>query len=330
MNPVKIAVVGFGQFGRLHAQSLDALSETQLVGIVDARQEAIERAADQFPHVPRWHELARALEQCDAEAWVIASSTASHVSLASAVLAAGRTALVEKPLACSLAEAESLAPQVAPDSRNLMLAHIVLFNSEFRQLAAEVRNRGPVTFIDCVRHRPTGTMRAFPGESPLHLTLIHDLYCVQALTGGAEPIGFDAQLRFAAGGACDLAVVQLTWPDGLVASLTASFLTPPGMPTDGFDRMEVFGDGWAARIQSNPRPIDLWDDRARWPLTLEIRSGQADPSGMLTEELRTFSRVVRGTEAVPLGARYHDGLQVQRWLERLESGARKTAAVQPL
>lgn len=324
--PVKVAVVGFGQFGRLHAQTLDALSETQLVGIVDSQQQAIEHASRQFPHVCRWIELERALQECDAEAWVVATSTASHLAVAKAVLGAGRAVLVEKPLACSLAEAESLAPLVPEDSRNLMLAHIVLFNSEFRQLAEEVRQRGRLIYVNCVRHRPATTQQAFPGESPLQLTMIHDLYCVQALTGGAEPTGFSGHLHVNSEGACDLAVVQLTWPDGLIASLTASFLTPSGMPTDGFDRMEVFGDGWASRIQSNPRPIELWDDRPRWPLTLEIRAGKADPSGMLAEELRAFSRVVRGEQPVPPGTRYGDGLQVQRWLAQLETSGQSVKA----
>jgi len=47
-----------------------------------------------------------------------------------------------------------------------------------------------------------------------------------------------------------------------VASFAASYLTPAGMPPRGFDRMEVFGAGWAARISPNPRPIEVWGERA--------------------------------------------------------------------
>ena len=70
---------------------------------------------------------------------------------------------------------------------DLMAGHIVLFNSEFRQLLHEARQRGPLTFIDCVRHRPVTTMQVFPGESPFHLTMVHDLYCILALMNRAEP-----------------------------------------------------------------------------------------------------------------------------------------------
>ncbi len=36
--------------------------------------------------------------------------------------------------------------------------------------------------------------------------------------------------------------------------------------------MEVFGSGWAARISPNPRPIEVWDEQAHWPVALEIRT----------------------------------------------------------
>ncbi len=321
MQVVRVAVVGFGGFGRLHARTIESLAEARLVGIIDCHPPALDRAAAEFPAVPRFSALDQAIAQCDAEAWVVASSTASHVAVARSLLSAGRPVLLEKPLAEHLAEAESLASLVSEDSRNLMLAHIVLFNSEFRQLCDEVRQRGRLAYIDCVRHRPVSTLQAFPGENPLHLTMVHDLYCLLVLAGGREPLRFQAQWHRNAEGACDLAVAQLEWPDGLMASLTASFLTPAGMPSDGFDRMEVFGDGWAARMQPNPRPLELWDERARWPMCLEIQARDGISSGMLAEELRSFCRIARGEQQVPLGARYADGLQVQRWLDRLEKSA---------
>ena len=104
------------------------------------------------------------------------------------------------------------------------------------------------------------------------------------------------------------------------------FLTPAGMPGDGFDRMEVFGQGWMARIRANPRPFEVWDEKARWPMALEIRSDRAAPSGMMAEELRCFCRVVRAEQAVPIGATYHDAIQVQGWLDQLENSATNSSS----
>ncbi|MFT7643792.1 MAG: hypothetical protein ACI9G1_005558, partial [Pirellulaceae bacterium] len=44
-------------------------------------------------------------------------------------------------------------------------------------------------------------------------------------------------------------------------------------------------------------------------------------SGMMAEELRCFCRVAKGQESVPVGATYADSIQVQRWMEKLDSVA---------
>ena len=320
-EPVKIGVVDLGRFGRLHALTLAGLAEAELAGLVALRQESLDALAGELPGVPGWTDLKRAIRESSAEAWIVACTTASHVAVARALLEAGKTVLLEKPISESLAEARSLAPLVRPDSSNLMLGHIVLFNSEFQQLRDELPRRGPIAYIDCVRHRPASIVSQFPGESPLHAAMVHDLYVVQALVDRAEPAQFSAQYHRTARGEIDLVLAQLKWPGGIVASFAASYLTPSGMPPRGFDRMEVFGEGWAARIEPNPRPIEIWDAQAVWPMPLEIRTGAGGPTGMMAEELRTFCRVVRGRQAVPVGATYADALQVQAWMDRLAACA---------
>lgn len=316
IQPVKAGVIGLGRFGRLHSLTLAGLAEAELVGIVARRQTSLDSLRRELPDVRGWLDLDQAIAESGAEAWVVACSTADHVRVATKLLQAGKRVLLEKPISESLAEAESLAPMVNADSSNLMIGHIVLFNSEFKQLREEVSKRGGLSFIDCVRHRPASIVKDFPGENPLQATMVHDLYAVQVLMNRAEPEQFSSQFHRVETGAIDLALAQLQWNDGTLASFAASYLTPIGMPPRGFDRMEVFGKGWSARISPNPRPIEVWDDKAVWPMPLEIRA-DVGPSGMMAEELRCFCRVVRGVEGVPVGATYADALQVQRWMDRL-------------
>lgn len=321
MNPVRIGVVGLGRFGRLHALTAQGLTETELVGIVGRREASLQALAPELPGVAGWTNLDEAIQKCDAEAWIVACSTSEHVSVTHKLLAAGKTVLLEKPIADDLREAESLRPMLRADASNLMLGHILLFNSEFRGLQAEANERDSISYIDTVRHRPASIVTAFPGENPLYATMVHDLYLVQALLHGAEPHGFSAQYHRTPSGAIDMASAQLRWPAGTVATFTSSYLTPAGMAPRGFDRMEVFGAGWAARVEPNPRPFVVWAEQASWPMALEIRTDSSGPSGMMAEEQRAFCRVVRGEMPVPVGARYDDGLQVQRWMDRLDACA---------
>ncbi len=319
MQPVRVAVVGLGKFGQQHALTLAGIAEAELVGLVARRQESLDAVSGRVPGVRGWLNLEQALEECDAEAWVVATSTAAHVPITRALLAAGKTVLLEKPVSSSLAEAESLAPLVRLDSSNLMLGHIVLFNSEFLQLQDEVRGRGRIRYMDWIRHRPVANLAKFPGENPMHLTMVHDLYAVQALLDRAEPEAITGHVHRNEAGAVDLVLAQIQWPGGTLASFTASFMAPAGMPGNGYDRVELFGDGWAARMRMNPRPIEVWDERALWPMALEIRADPSGPTGMMASELRCFCRVVRGLEPVPVGATYQDALQVQRWMDRVEA-----------
>ncbi len=318
IQPVKIGVIGLGRFGRLHSLTLAGLAEAELVGVVARRQASLDNLRRELPDVRGWVDLDQAIAESGAEAWVVACSTAEHVGVTTKLMQAGKRVLLEKPISESLAEAESLAPLVNADSSNLMLGHIVLFNSEFKQLREEVSKRGEPSFIDCVRHRPSSIVTDFPGENPLQAAMVHDLYAVQVLMNRAEPERFSSQFHRTESGAVDLALAQLQWNGGTLAFFAASYLTPSGMPPRGFDRMEVFGRGWSARISPNPRPIEVWDERAAWPMALEIRADVGGPSGMMAEELRCFCRVVRELETVPVGATYADALQVQRWMDRLQ------------
>lgn len=321
-RPVRVGVIGLGRFGRLHSLTASCLTEMELVAVVARRQASLDAIRTELPNVPGWTDLDRAVNESGAEAWIVACSTAEHFPVTETLLRAGKTVLLEKPVADTLEDAEQLAPLVAVDSANLMIGHILLFNSEFRGLRDEAARRGGLSYIDCARHRPASIVHDFPGENPLYATMVHDLYCLQVLMNGAEPTLFSAQYHRTASGAIDVATAQLQWHCGTLASCVSSYTTPVGMAPRGFDRMEIFAADWAARIDPNPRPLEIWDDRARWPMPLEIRTDSSGPTGMMAEEQRAFSRVVRGLQPVPMGATYRDAMQVQRWLDKLHTAAR--------
>ncbi len=317
---IKCGVIGMGRFGNLHARTLSALDGVELSGIVARRQESLDAAREHLPDVAGYLDLDEAIAGSEAEAWIVACTTREHVNVVRHLLGAGKKVLLEKPISEDMVEAESLRDLVAEDSSNLMLGHILLFNSEFRQLRQEVADRGELYHLDAVRHRPASILQDFRGENPLYAAMVHDLYCAQALMGGAEPREFSCQYH-ETDGAIDLANAQLIWDDGVVGRFAASFMTPEGMPPRGVDRMEVFGRGWSGRIDPNPRPLEIWAEGAEWPLALEILMDSDGVAGMMAEEQRCFLAVVRGERDVPIGARYEDGLQVQRWMERLDGVA---------
>jgi len=321
MTPVRTLVIGAGNFGRLHARTLHGLAEADLVGVVDRSEASLNTLRQSLPHIKTWTHLSDALNATDPQAVIIATRTDSHVLLAQELLRAGKTVLVEKPLAETADQAQILAPLIAPDSANFMAGHIILFAPEFQRLLRDIHTHGPLLHFSAFRYRPRAQGDLFPEETPLRMTMVHDLYLALALTGGASPSQFTARLRRRPDGRADLALAWIQWPTGTLGSLAAAFMTPPGMPEDGFDRLEVYGESWAARLRLNPQPYELYTDRAQSPMGLAIDDDPIRPSGWLAEELRCFCRVVRQQSPVPLGARYQDALTIQQWMQKLEQAA---------
>ena len=61
MEPVRIGVVGLGNFGRQHALTLAGLAEANLVALVARRQASLDGLRDQLPGVPGWLDLEQAI-----------------------------------------------------------------------------------------------------------------------------------------------------------------------------------------------------------------------------------------------------------------------------
>lgn len=157
--PVKIGVIGLGRFGRLHSLTLAGLAEAELVGVVARRQASLDNLRRELPDVRGWLDLDQAIVESGAEAWGVACSTAERLRITIRLLQAGKKVLLEKPISESLLEAKSLAPLATADSSNLMIGHIVLFNSEFKQLRDEAARRG----------RPLPPVFPFPAEQRMRL-----------------------------------------------------------------------------------------------------------------------------------------------------------------
>jgi len=310
---VRMGLVGAGDFGCGHLQTLAALGEARSAAVVDIDPARLVSISE----VPTWTDLTLALREVEVDGWIVAASTGSHVSVATTLLEAGYPVLLEKPIAPSLAEAEQLGSLVAEDSSNLMLGHIVLFDSEFQALRRDLEGRTALRHVCCHRMRSDDHLERYPGESPLFLIMVHDLYLVHALTGGAEPVAMSAQRRVTENGETDLVLAQLTFPNGMLANFSSGFVTPSTVPDTDYDRMELYGGGWAACLDLHPWPFEHRVGGSHPPSTRGVPDDSAKSPGMRAEELRCFCRVVRGEEPVPVGARYEDGMQLMRWMQAL-------------
>ncbi len=213
MKTLKLAVIGAGHLGRIHAKLLAEMPDVELVGIADPVASAREKVAADHHSVPiaDHREL---LGHVDGA--VIATPTRFHHAVAIDFLAAGTPLLIEKPLTSSLAEAEELVQSADRHGALLQVGHIERFNPAF---VAATRHVNEPQYVEAVR------ASGFTGRSTdigvVHDLMIHDIDLLLSLTG--SPLKSVSALGMAILGRHeDVAQAHLEFENGCVANLSAS------------------------------------------------------------------------------------------------------------
>jgi predicted dehydrogenase len=215
----RVAVIGVGHLGRIHARILARHPRAELVCVVDsdeARAQGVARelgcrAVGGLGDLP---------DELDAA--IVAVPTIHHESVAVPLLGRGIACLVEKPLAPDLAAADRLLAAAQASGALLATGHVERFEPGVRKvMELGVQPR----FIEC--HRlSTFSFRSLD-VGVVHDLMIHDLDLVLHLTG-SEVESLDASGGTILTDSVDLASVHLVFANGARANVTASrvSLTP--------------------------------------------------------------------------------------------------------
>jgi len=213
----RMAVVGCGHLGAIHARLLAARADVELVAVVDPVAQQRERVAAAHG-CAAWAEPHALVGQV--EAAVIAAPTGLHAAVAIPLLEAGIDLLVEKPLAASVEDARAIVIAARRHGRTVSVGHVERFNPAW--LAVADRARG-ATFLEVERLAPF-TFRSLD-VGVVHDLMIHDIDLVLSLEPGRlERV--EARGLVATGGHEDAVRARLTFASGLIADLTASRINP--------------------------------------------------------------------------------------------------------
>ncbi|WP_419948651.1 Gfo/Idh/MocA family oxidoreductase [Candidatus Palauibacter sp.] len=213
MSPIPAGVVGVGRLGAAHARLLAQNSSFDLVGIHDRAGSRAAEVAEKLS-VPAFAEAGEL--HARAEAVVIAVPTAAHHAAAVAAISAGCHALIEKPLASTIEEADEIVHLAETRGIVLGVGHVERFNGILQ--ATEPWLDRP-RFIESLRMAPFQPRGA---DVTVVLDLmIHDIDLVLTLTAApledVRAVGVSVISPW-----IDLANARLSFEDGTVANITAS------------------------------------------------------------------------------------------------------------
>jgi predicted dehydrogenase len=213
MSPIRLAVIGAGHLGRIHARLAANLEGMRLVAIADVDSEACKEvaAANGALACADVNEL---IGQIDAA--IVAVPTRWHHKVAGDLLRHGVHVLVEKPITTTLAEADELIDLARRNGRVLQVGHVERFNPVWRPVSSHLT---PPRYLEVVRCGPY-TFRS-TDVSVVHDLMIHDIDLALWLTGSAVN-RVDAVGGMVIGPHDDLAQARIEFANGAVANLSAS------------------------------------------------------------------------------------------------------------
>lgn len=215
-RPLRLGAIGVGNMGQHHTRVLSLLKDVELYGVADIdvargldiaskyRARFFEDYRDLLPHI---------------DAACIAVPTRLHHQVGLDCLNAGIHVLIEKPIAASIAEAETLVNAAADSHCILQVGHIERFNPAFQELSNVLKTEALLA-IEARRLSPY-SHRANDVSVVLDL-MIHDIDLILELAHSGVVRLSATGSRSSDSGYLDYVTATLCFANGTVATLTAS------------------------------------------------------------------------------------------------------------
>jgi predicted dehydrogenase len=290
-NPISVAVVGVGVFGRNHARVYHELEQqgepVRLVGVVDPNLDRADAVAREIG-CRAFGSVAQMLTtHSEIRAASVAAPTVHHLAVARALMEAGVDVLIEKPVAASLDEANELVQLAAAHKRIAQAGHLERFNPAVRATIPLLTQ--PMFFE--VHRLSVFTPRSLDVDVVLDL-MIHDLQIARALAGGPA-----VEVRAAGTPVLtpliDIANARIAFAGGMVANLTASRVS-----AEKVRKLRLFAPSISVSVDMQAQTVTARrvDRGAPQP---EIRpiSIAVERQEPLVREQADFARSVRGRTA---------------------------------
>lgn len=301
----RVAVVGVGHLGRYHAQKYQILSDqVEFVGVCDLRVNQGRQVAAELK-VPFFERPEDLIGKVDAVS--VAANTPSHFALGKLFLENGIHVHMEKPLAATSKEGETLCDLAEKKGLVLQVGHVERFNPALK--AAREKLQRPL-FIECHRLAPFKP-RSLDVDVVLDV-MIHDLDVILSLVK-SEPVKVSAVGSPVITKKVDIANARLEFASGTVANVTASRVSQNTQR-----KFRVFQPNQYLSIDFTTGEVNLLTKTGEWrdgEIPLDAESWSMEKGDALLEEEMAFLKSVRGEAEVEVSGR--DGQRALKLAEQI-------------
>lgn len=224
----RVLQIGFGAFGQVHAEGwLRAGLDARQLVIADTDQRALARAGALVAGatlVPDWRPAMSDVDCVD-----ILTPTDTHYPIALAAIEAGRDLFIEKPMTIHAREALDLAHRANAAGVIVQGGLYYRQHPKARALKAEIA-QGRFGALRLLTGRFAGIKRARNDSGALHNDAVHFIDLFNWLTGQRPRLVFALTRDHFRRGQDDLAILQLVYPAGTIATIETGYVQPGRWP----------------------------------------------------------------------------------------------------
>ncbi|MEM2040514.1 MAG: Gfo/Idh/MocA family oxidoreductase [Nitrososphaerota archaeon] len=294
---IRFGVIGLGDFGERHVQALKSIAGVEVVAVCSRTRSRAEEVARRYG-VKKWYtDREKLVRDDEVDAVTIATADDDHVEPTILAAEAGKPALLEKPMATTLEDADKIISAVKKSKIIFMVGHILRFDKRYRTVWKMVRE-GRLGRIGSMYARRIGRQKAAGiflnrVSAPVQ-TGVHDIDIIRWITGRevVQVSGFAARrmnYKYP-----DIFWTVMRFDDGTLGIVENGFMLSDNYPHFIDSQLEVIAEKGTIHILTPGEYFSIYStegvdkpDVTYWPKM----NGHAE--GALKDELEYFARCVR-------------------------------------
>ena len=235
---IRFALVGCGRIAKNHMNAIrEHHDRCELVGVCDINPRALDEAAGSTGALA-WRSLDRMLQECEADAFVLATPSGLHPQQAVQVARAGRHVITEKPMATRWEDGKAMVTAADEAGVRLFVVKQNRRNATLQLLKSAVEKKRfgriymvnlnvfwtrPDEYYNSARWRGTWEFDggAFMNQASHYVDLIDWIVGpVESLQAYTATLARDIEVE-------DTGVISLRWRNGALGSMNVTMLTYP-------------------------------------------------------------------------------------------------------
>lgn len=318
---VNVGIIGYGYWGPNLVRNFFAAKNCEVKKVADSRPERLVQLGNVFPSIKGVRNANEIILDPEIDAVVIATPVSTHFNLAKKALTEGKHVLVEKPMAASVKEAETLINLADQKGLLLMVDHTFLYTGAVQKMRnlIDENELGKIKYLDSTRIN----LGLFQSDINVLWDLApHDLSILSYLVD-EKPYSVNARgITHTCNGIENIAYLTVNFPSGLIAHFNCSWTSPVKvrmMLIGGDEKMILYNDlEITEKIKVYDTGYSYYTDEERQKFLVDYRTGDIHvPKVSTTEALLSMANdfISSITEVKQPESSCYLGLEVVKVLE---------------